>query len=561
MLATTDTDPARVLILAPIGRDGPASADLLRRAGLTAKVCANLAEVLADIEGGAVVTTEEALLTGDFARLTAWVKNQPAWSDLSFIVLTSHQEQSSAVARRQRLVASLGNVSLLERPMESVTLTSAVQAAIRARRRQYELRALLEAQQRTARELEALVANRTRKLQETNEELRRQMAERTRIEESLRQRQKMEAVGQLSGGIAHDFNNLLQGLTGSLDLIRRMPKDSERVRRWAEAGLHAAERGARLTGQLLAFSRAQRIEAKPVIVAELVAGLRDLLTRTLGPMIKITFELDSDQVPVLSDPTQLEMAVLNLAINARDAMPTGGELHIATRPRVIIHDPELEPAEYVELSISDTGVGTSADVASRAFDPFFTTKGVGRGTGLGLSQVYGIARQAGGTARVESRLGEGTTVCVLLRRTGVTGAIDTGPLETGMDTVVRSATILVVDDDADVRQFLVDSLDSLGYKVAEAENGRAGLRAIEDFAPDVMVIDFAMPEMSGAEVAKAARARRPKLPIVFASGYSETAAIEDIPGPAAPVLRKPFRVDELQLAIADALQRAVPDGR
>jgi signal transduction histidine kinase len=211
----------------------------------------------------------------------------------------------------------------------------------------------------------------------------------------------MEAVGQLTGGIAHDFNNLLGAVVGSLDLIRRKPADTDRVRRYAEAGLQAAERGAKLTGQLLAFSRAQRIEQKPVVLSHLVAGMRDMLDRTLGPLVRVNLELDGDG-SVLSDPTQLEMAVLNLAINARDAMPEGGELTIATSVRHVGADPELSAGEYVVLSVVDTGSGMSAETAERAFDPFYTTKGVGKGTGLGLSQVYGVAKQTGGTVRLET---------------------------------------------------------------------------------------------------------------------------------------------------------------
>ena len=560
-MTTPDRARACVLILAPIGRDGPASAELLRRIGLAATVCSSLDQVIDSLQAAAAAfIAEEALFGQDLSNLTTWAEHQPAWSDLPFIILTGRQEQPPIAVWRQRLVSSLRNVTLLERPMRAITLTSTVQAAIRARLRQYEVRALLEAQERTAQELEGLVIARTRELERTNDELRREMAERARIETALRQSQKMEAVGQLSGGIAHDFNNLLQGLAGSLDLIRRKPNDSERVRRWAEAGLQAAERGAKLTGQLLAFSRTQRIEAKPVIVAELVSGIQDLLIRTLGPMIRITFELDADRVAVLSDPTQLEMAVLNLAINARDAMPSGGELTIATRLRRITGDPELEPAAYVELSVSDTGIGMSTETAARAFDPFYTTKGVGKGTGLGLSQVYGIARQAGGTARIESRPGQGTTVRVLLRRTDLAIETDNSPAAVESEVVTPSATVLVIDDDADVRRFLTDSLDALGYRVAAAADGHMGLRALESIAPDVMVVDFAMPGLNGAEVAKAARARLPRLPIIFASGCADTAAIDEVAGPDTPVLRKPFRVDELQVAVAEVLRKAQADG-
>jgi PAS domain S-box-containing protein len=372
-------------------------------------------------------------------------------------------------------------------------------------------------------------------------------------EEALRQSQKMEAVGQLTGGIAHDFNNLLGAVVGCLDLIRRKPAEAEKVRRLAEAGLEAAERGTRLTGQLLAFSRAQRLELRPVVVSELVDGMRDLLTRTLGPMVRLQVRCEEDGA-VLSDPTQLEMAILNLAINARDAMPEGGNLTIAMNVRLMQHDAELADGEYVELSVTDTGSGMSAEVVTRAFDPFFTTKGTGKGTGLGLSQVYGMARQAGGTARIESKPGAGTTVRLYLPRTAAGAVMKAEPEAGKADGALGSATILVVDDDADVRRMLVASLDSLGYLVREAEDGQAGLAALAEHGVDLMIVDFAMPGLNGAEVASAARQRWPGLPIVMASGYADTAAIEAAIGRDAPVLRKPFRVSDLQATVEAALR-------
>jgi CheY-like chemotaxis protein len=345
-------------------------------------------------------------------------------------------------------------------------------------------------------------------------------------------------------------------VVGALDLIRRRPNDPERVKRYAEAGLQAAERGAKLTGQLLAFSRAQRIELKPLIVADLVEGMGELLRRTLGSTVRLRFSLDGERMPVLSDPTQLEMAVLNLAINARDAMPDGGELGFATSVRRLTGDLELADGEYVELAVSDTGTGMSPDVVARAFDPFFTTKGVGKGTGLGLSQVYGIARQTGGAVRIESRVGEGTTVRLLLPRTEL--ALRAGPEAEAADgaPIVRAAKVLVVDDDPDMRRMLVESLDALGYRVTEAADGPAALDALDAAAPDVLMVDFAMPGMNGAEVARAARQRRPDLPVVFASGYSDTAAIEAAAGPDTPLLRKPFRIADLQAVLAAALDRS-----
>ena len=374
-------------------------------------------------------------------------------------------------------------------------------------------------------------------------------------EEALRQAQKMEAIGQLTGGIAHDFNNLLGAVVGSLDLIRRKPEQPERVRRFAEHGLAAAERGAKLTAQLLAFSRAQRLELKPLSVAELVAGMRDLIQRTLGPMIRVRFALDEAPMAVLSDATQLEMAVLNLAINARDAMPEGGELAIRTIPRQIAADPELAPGDYVELSVTDTGAGMPPEIMARAFDPFFTTKGIGKGTGLGLSQVYGLARQAGGAARIESRPGAGTTVRLFLRCTEA--AIEAGAAAGADDTAPgpATATVLVVDDDPDLRRMLADMLDMLGYRVRVAESAAAGLAALAEAPPDLLLVDFAMPGMNGAEMARIVRDRLPALPILFASGYADTAAIEGAIGPEARLLRKPFRLEELHAMLAEALAR------
>ena len=370
-------------------------------------------------------------------------------------------------------------------------------------------------------------------------------------QEALRQAQKMEAVGQLTGGIAHDFNNLLQGVAGSLDLIARRPGDRERVERWAQAGLAAAERGAKLTGQLLAFSRSQKLEAKPVAVSALVAGFREMIERSIGPHVRVRFDLATDGVRVLGDEVQLEMAVLNLAINARDAMPGGGELTISSGLVDLRGDAELADGAYLELSVADTGTGMPPEVVARAFDPFFTTKGVGKGTGLGLSQVYGTVRQAGGTVRIDSRPGAGTTVRMILPRT------DDLPAQAKDGAhLVRSqaaaARVLVIDDDPGVRRFLADSFDALGYQVALADDGEAGIAAVADDPPDVVVLDFAMPGMNGAEVAARIRAVRADLPLVFATGYAESAAIDASAGDV-PVLRKPFGLDELQATLAAVL--------
>jgi len=394
------------------------------------------------------------------------------------------------------------------------------------------------------------------RLRELNENLEQRIVERTRELEqahnALRQAQKMEAVGRLTGGIAHDFNNLLQGITGNLDLIRRRPDDPGRVGRWAEAGLRAAERGARLAGQLLAFSRTQKLEITSIDITSAVSGFADVLRRSIGPAIRTHMDLHTDGVCVRGDQIQLEMAVLNLAVNARDAMPDGGDLVIATKARRFRDDPHVPDGDYVELSVADSGKGMSAEVVERAFEPFFTTKEVGKGSGLGLSQVYGTLRQSGGAVRIESTPGSGTVVRLYLRRTdALPRKFDEQEL---IDRVQRpAATILVVDDDPDVRAFLTESLDSLGYAAVTVEGGGAALKALGQTSPDVMILDFAMPEMNGAEVAKRITQLRPDLPIIFASGYSETAAIRSVTGDGSRVLHKPFKVHELQAALGELL--------
>jgi PAS domain S-box-containing protein len=375
-------------------------------------------------------------------------------------------------------------------------------------------------------------------------------------QEQLRQSQKMEALGQLTGGIAHDFNNLLTVVVGGLDIIAKRAEDAK-IKRYADNALAAAERGARLTGQLLAFSRVQRLEVRPTYVAPLIENMRALLRNVLGPGITKEFHLDEAMMPVMADPTQLEVAVLNLAINARDAMPGGGVLTFLTTPVRISGDPELEPGDYIELCISDTGVGMTPEVAERAFEPFFTTKEVGKGTGLGLSMVYGMARQSGGTARIESTPGKGTAVKLLFRKADEAVSEAAARTEEPVGTTVPLApvSVLVIDDDPDVRGFIVTSLEEQGYRVREASDGREGLAAIERETPDLIVLDFIMPGLSGADVARKIRAKRPEQPILFVSGYSETEAVKRT-APDAPLLAKPFRAEALHKAVRGALAAA-----
>jgi signal transduction histidine kinase len=381
----------------------------------------------------------------------------------------------------------------------------------------------------------------------------RDITELKTAQEQLRQSQKMEALGQLTGGIAHDFNNLLTVVVGGLDLVAKRLDDAK-LKRYAENALSAADRGARLTAQLLAFSRVQRLEVRPIFVAPLIENMRPLLRNVLGPGITKTFDLDEAMMPVMADPTQLEVAILNLAINARDAMPEGGILNFASRPIAVAGDPELEDGDYVELVISDTGQGMPPEVAERAFEPFFTTKEVGKGTGLGLSMVYGMARQSGGAARIESKLGEGTAVKLLFRK--AEGAALEAAAESEEHAAPAAAaealSVLVIDDDPDVRSFIADALEEQGYRVRQASDGRQGLAAVQRERADLVIVDFVMPELSGAEVARKIRAKWPRQPILFVSGYSETEAVKRT-APDAPLLAKPFRADALHRAVRSAI--------
>ncbi|MCL6683538.1 hybrid sensor histidine kinase/response regulator [Sphingomonas alba] len=385
----------------------------------------------------------------------------------------------------------------------------------------------------------------------------RDVTELKAAQEQLRQSQKMEALGQLTGGIAHDFNNLLTVVVGGLDLIEKNVKE-ERLKRYAANALTAAERGARLTAQLLAFSRVQRLEVKPTHVAVLIDAMRPLLRNVLGPTIEKKFDLDEAMIPVMADPTQLELAVLNLAINARDAMPDGGVLSFTTAKVDVEGDPELADGDYIELAVSDTGEGMGEDVIARAFEPFFTTKEVGKGTGLGLSMVYGVARQSGGTARIESRPGEGTTVRLYFRR-AEESAEEVAEAATVAKGRRRKASVLVVDDDPDVREFIAASLADFGYAVREAVDGVEGLKAFEEKRPDLVILDYAMPGMNGSEVASRMLREVPGQPILFVSGYNETEAIRAA-APDAQLLAKPFRPDALDAAVRDCLEKGKNGG-
>lgn len=399
--------------------------------------------------------------------------------------------------------------------------------------------------------------------------LERQVEERTKeliaAEEALRQSQKMEAVGQLTGGLAHDFNNLLTGITGSLEMIQTRLAQGRAVEvdRYVHAAQGAARRAASLTHRLLAFSRRQTLAPKSTCVKNLVNGMADLIERTVGPAIEVEVVNAAGLWPVLVDQSQLENALLNLCINARDAMPHGGKIMIETGNRWLDRrgaaERDMEPGQYVSLCVSDTGTGMSKDTISKAFDPFFTTKPIGMGTGLGLSMIYGFTRQSGGQARIYSELGQGTMVCLYLPRhtreaDSVTNELDTAAAP---DREARQGeTVLIIDDEPTVRMLVVDILEGLGFGVLEAADGPSGLKILESGTRvDLLITDVGLPSgMNGRQVADAARLKRPTLKVLFITGYAENAVLSHGHlDPGMHVLTKPFSIDAMSQRIMDLL--------
>jgi signal transduction histidine kinase/CheY-like chemotaxis protein len=544
---------ARVLIFAPVGRDGPAAAAFIRRVELEPLICRTFADLLAELGRGAAVVllAEEGLFGQDTAPLAQWVAAQPAWSDLPFVVLTSRQEQAGVEAWRTRLVAQLCNVSLLERPIQTITLTSAVRTAMRARLRQYEVRALMEAQARAAQELEAQVASRTAELAEANAELHAQMAERTRMEEALRQAQKLEAIGQLTGGVAHDFNNLLMVICGGLEMLDRQT-DPLRRRRLIDGMHQAAQRGAGLTRQLLAFSRRTALKPEPVDLHRQIGGMRELLDRSLRGDVHVELVFADDLWPVAIDPGELELVVLNLAVNARDAMPNGGTIEIRAENAPGHDDGELA-GDFVRLAVIDQGTGMSDEVKAHVFEPFYTTKDIGRGSGLGLAQVHGFATQSGGAVEIQSELGRGTAVTLLLPRSPEAPSLEGRHLpDLQIERRFRApmGSVLVVEDDDEVAALVTEMLEQLGYKVIRAASAAAALGALSNGrAVDLVFSDIMMPGgMNGVDLAREIRRRRNDLPILLTSGYAE-AVKERADAEGVRVLTKPYRLDELAAAL------------
>jgi signal transduction histidine kinase/DNA-binding response OmpR family regulator len=468
-----------------------------------------------------------------------------------------HAEPEVFTERAERLVASVAVMAAIA--VEKIRLYEAAQREIAQRR---EVEVLLRENEQT---LENRIAERTAELADTNEQLRAEAAEREKVEIALRQAQKMEAIGQLTGGVAHDFNNLLTVIIGNLETLGRQVKqerpDPARLSRSADLAMRGARRAEALTQRLLAFSRQQPLVPKAIDLSRLVVSMSDLLRRTLGEQIEVETVLSGGVWRAFADPNQLEVAILNLAVNARDAMAQGGKLTIETAnvyldERYAADQTEVTPGQYAMIAISDTGTGMPPEVIARAFEPFFTTKDIGHGTGLGLSQVYGFVKQSGGHVRIYSEVGSGTSVKLYLPRLLSDAAADVEETTVASAGGIGSETILVVEDDDDVRAYTTETLRDLGYRVLEAGHGEAGLKVLREH-PEIALLftDVGLPGgMNGRKLSEAAVAQRADLKVLFTSGYTRNAIVHDGRLDAGvELITKPFTQSVLAQKLRDIL--------
>jgi signal transduction histidine kinase/ActR/RegA family two-component response regulator len=537
------------LILAPVGRDANIAAGMLREVGIPSVICPDLECLVGELGGdaGFVLVTEEALAGRDLRPVAAWIGSQPEWSDLPFVLVTYKGGGLERNPEAGRFLDALGNVTFLERPFHPTTMVSLARAALRARTRQYDARARLKELQESE-----------DRLRNANETLEARVEERTKEHElalaKLHEAQKLETLGQLTGGVAHDFNNLLTPVIGNLDLMRRRLPADDRSHRLIDAALQAASRASTLVQRLLAFARRQDLRPRPVNIGALLDGMTDLVRRSLDPSIGVEISHSEGLPAAKVDPNQLELAILNLAINARDAMPRGGTLRIDARPCTTTGLGRIEPGDYVCISVQDSGMGMDRQTLERAIEPFFSTKGIGKGTGLGLSMVHGLAAQLGGMLDLKSSPGAGTTAEIWL-------PVATEPVATddaeppALIVATRHAAILLVDDEELVRIGTGEMLSDLGYEVMEATSGAEALRILRaGEPPDLLITDYLMPGMNGVELIEQAKRLVPALKVLLITGYS---TIAEGPGAALPRLAKPFRQADLAERVAQLLDSEV----
>jgi signal transduction histidine kinase/ActR/RegA family two-component response regulator len=531
----------RALVLAPKGRDAGVACAMLVDAGLKCLTVGNIDELVSELQAGAgfAVVTEESLAETPVRSLAEWIDSQPEWSDFPFVLLTLRGgglERNPAAGRYLEL---LGNVTFLERPFHPTTLVSLARSALRGRRRQYDARARLD-------ELNQLAASLERRVEERTAEHAQALAQ-------LHEAQKLETLGQLTGGVAHDFNNLLTPITGALDMLQRQygPVDA-RANRLLSNALQAADRAKMLVQRLLGFARRQSLNTEPVDVADLLAGMRDLVASSVGPMIELHIRSEPNLPFAKADANQLELALLNLCVNARDAMPEGGPLSIlaeevAMGPSAL---PKLRPGLYVRVTVIDAGQGMDSETLARAVEPFYSTKEVGQGTGLGLSMVHGLAAQMGGGFTISSELGEGTRADLYIPVAEDSPVTNVLARPRPILSSARPLSILLVDDEEIVRTGTAEMIRDLGHDVMEAHSGAQALAMLtESGGVDLVITDYKMPRMDGAELARRLKEQQPHIPVLIITGY--TGAAEDVLH--LPQLAKPFGQADIAEVIARLL--------
>jgi two-component system, cell cycle sensor histidine kinase and response regulator CckA len=527
--------PAPVVVHTPTGRDGALVAALLGANGYLVRRTMAPAELLREFEDriGVLVLAEEAVDLDTSLALCQQLAAQPSWSDLPLIALTSARTGGRGPGVDLDRIREAGNVTLLERPVQPVTLLSAVRAALRARARQFQLQRYLD--------------------------------ERARAEEQVRRRQRIEAVGKLAGGVAHEVNNMMTAVLGFSDMaLRRLPADHPAAADIQEV-IKAGGRAARITQQLLAFSRQQLNQPEPLSVATVVRDLGKLLQQSLGAGYELQLAVPPEVPLVHADRTQLEQVLINLVLNARDATPAGGLVSVVVETleldgsfRSRHEEVAFRPGTYVMLAVSDTGTGMDRETMDRAFEPFYTTKPVGQGTGLGLSTVYGIVKQAGGYVWLYSEPGQGTVVKIYLPAAGSAEPAGAGGNHPRLSGHER---ILVVEDEDLVRQIARRALESYGYEVLEAPSGRAAveLLATTGLPIDLILCDIVMPGLSGPELEGALQQAAPAARILFTSGYAGSdVLLRRLVAPSAPFIQKPFRATDLAHKVRALLDRTSP---
>ena len=531
----------RVLILAPQGRDAPVAKAMLAEAKLCGDIVESIPELVEQLQRGAGlgVVTQEALIRADLRPLSDWLDAQPEWSDFPFVLLTERGGGLERNPQAGRFLDVLGNVTFLERPFHPTTFVSLAQSSLRGRRRQYEARGRLEELNRLAADLERRVEERT--------------AEHAETVAQLHEAQKLETLGQLTGGVAHDFNNLLTPITGALDLLQRKYADSDpRSARLLSNALLAADRAKTLLQRLLGFARRQALKTEAVDIAALLTGMRDLISSSVGPKVNVSLRCSADLSAAMIDPNQLELAILNLTVNARDAMPDGGPLTILAEEVAMGPGSELrlKPGLYIRLSVIDAGCGMDSEALARAVEPFYSTKEVGHGTGLGLSMVHGLAAQLGGGFALTSAPGEGTRVDLYLPAADKSATVKARGATEPARSVGRRLSVLLVDDEDIVRVATAEMIRDLGHDVTDVASGGEALAALEGGRTvDVLITDYMMPGMDGAALARRVERAYPDLPVLLITGY--TGPTDEVLH--LPRLAKPFGRNEIGDALVDIL--------